>query len=342
MDSHSLPPSRGSVSSLGKPAFNKSPSLRSAHSSSSSLSSKNSSISGGFGKVEIVSDPELGMLAIKRVDTRSTESEFKLKQDVLSREIALLKTLSHPNIVRFIDASPEQLVMVYGGIDLETACRGEFDQIQGEQPAVNTLNNEKERLAVATGIAKGLEYLHQKYIVHRDLKPSNVLLNEKGEVRIADFGEACVVPPDLEGKNHEQSGTPRYRPLDWCLEYGWTVDSDLWSLGCVLYFLHHNKHLFRKIKCTADDKTTFVRYKGVYGEAARSIEGYDNLRDWVEEELLKMQEQSDESLTMQLVDILLHTDPKKRINLKDVIMSIEQGEVVDIEDEQPEGDQEQA
>ena len=341
MDSSSLFPAQGHCPSRSGFAHDKPSSSRHPEGSGSSRSPRVSSFTGGFGKVNIVSDPVRGLIAVKQVDASLKEDSCKYMQEVLDREIAVLRKLKHPNIVQFIDASPEQLVMAYGGIDLVTARKGNFEQIHSDQPAVNTLNNEKECLAIAAGIARGLEYLHKQFIVHRDLKPSNVLLNEKGEVRITDFGESCVITPEREGKNHEQSGTPSYRPLDWCLEYGWSVRSDLWSLGCVLYFLHHNSHLFYGIKLTANDQTTFINFMGEYGQTFRICNNAEELRNWVEEQLDVMQNKSDETLTMQLVDYILDTCPDDRLSLENILKSIEQGKLIGADDGQDKEDQEQ-
>lgn len=87
---------------------------------------------------------------------------------------------------------------------------------------------------VAGSILKGLTYLHkQMKVIHRDLKPSNILINGKGDVRLADFG----VAGEILGTNDlckTQCGTMLYMCPSRVEGKPYYFDTDLWSLGIIL------------------------------------------------------------------------------------------------------------
>jgi len=81
---------------------------------------------------------------------------------------------------------------------------------------------------------RGLEYIHSKNIIHRDIKSANILVNNRGEVKIADFGLAKKVGPGYSGKLTQRVVTRWYRApelLLGCKTY--TTKIDIWALGCV-------------------------------------------------------------------------------------------------------------
>jgi 5'-AMP-activated protein kinase catalytic alpha subunit len=83
-------------------------------------------------------------------------------------------------------------------------------------------------------IIEGLGYIHKKRILHRDIKLDNILLDGKGNVKIADFGVSKLVKPG--DVMHEQSGTPAYIAPEILREEGYMgFKADIWSAGVVLY-----------------------------------------------------------------------------------------------------------
>jgi serine/threonine protein kinase len=145
------------------------------------------------------------------------------------REAAALRDLNHPNIVPYIDTFQEGmnyfLVMEYmpGG--------SLYDRLQAE----GALSIEDAR-QIAIDISDALIRAHRLDIIHRDLKPENILFDGDGNPHLADFGVAGVVSETtrLTGTG-TQVGTPYYMsPEAW---HGERLDaqSDIWSLGIVLY-----------------------------------------------------------------------------------------------------------
>ncbi|XP_027910641.1 mitogen-activated protein kinase kinase 10 [Vigna unguiculata] len=99
--------------------------------------------------------------------------------------------------------------------------------------------SEKVISVLARRVLEGLGYLHGMNIVHRDIKPSNLLINGKGEVKIADFGVSHVVEGRFEG-NENDAGTCAYMsperidPERWGGENADEFAGDVWSMGVVM------------------------------------------------------------------------------------------------------------
>ena len=114
-------------------------------------------------------------------------------EDVRS-EIAIMKKLRHPNVVRFVevidDPSSDKLYLILdyvpGGALLSDARRGPSSWQPLDEPVARRLLRD---------IVRGLAYLHAHGIIHQDLKPDNVLLDAHGRARIADFGVARFLHP---------------------------------------------------------------------------------------------------------------------------------------------------
>jgi serine/threonine protein kinase len=93
--------------------------------------------------------------------------------------------------------------------------------------------------------AKGLDYVHREGIIHRDLKPGNIMLSNDGEVKIMDFSIAHV-DIGFEGHDTEIQGSPMYMPPEQLTEEKRLVaQSDIYSLGAVMYSLLAKKSPYK-------------------------------------------------------------------------------------------------
>lgn len=84
-------------------------------------------------------------------------------------------------------------------------------------------------------LLRGLSYCHKRRVLHRDLKPQNLLISEKGELKLADFGLARAKSVPTKTYSNEVV-TLWYRPPDVLLgstEY--TTSIDMWGVGCIFY-----------------------------------------------------------------------------------------------------------
>ncbi|VVC29341.1 Armadillo-type fold,Protein kinase, ATP binding site,WD40-repeat-containing domain,Protein kinase [Cinara cedri] len=151
--------------------------------------------------------------------------------DKVYREIALLKKLDHPNVVKLVevleDPDEDHLYLVF-----ELLERGEVMQVPGDPPM-----SESKARSYFRDILLGLEYLHFQRIVHRDIKPSNLLIDANGHVKIADLG-VCNEFDGSDDLLSSSAGTPAFTAPE-VLDPSTTAYSgkalDVWALGCTLY-----------------------------------------------------------------------------------------------------------
>lgn len=148
---------------------------------------------------------------------------------LLHNEAVLAGPINHPHIVSLIDvderANPPYLVLEYvQGHSLE----------QHTQP--DTLLPVPEVLDIAFKCCNALEYAHAHGLVHRDIKPANILLCNDGDVKLTDFGAAMSQNGDVT-QLAGLTGSPAYMSPEQIREEPLTAQSDMFSLGVVLYEL---------------------------------------------------------------------------------------------------------
>ncbi len=153
------------------------------------------------------------------------------------REARIQAQLIHPNIVQVYELAKwegeEWMVMEY-------CPSGSLKDYILE----NTLQID-EIVTIIESILDGLEYAHTHGVIHRDMKPSNILLGKDGLWKITDFGIAQVVDNLELTKMGVQLGTPFYMaPEQWRAEKNITGTSDIYAMGCILYYLVSKNHPF--------------------------------------------------------------------------------------------------
>ncbi|NNE62443.1 MAG: protein kinase [Gammaproteobacteria bacterium] len=146
--------------------------------------------------------------------------------------------MQHPSVVSVYDAGQEgdmnYIVMEFvDGVTLQ-------DYISGER----TLSF-SQIIDIIYQCAKGLDYVHRQGVIHRDLKPGNIMLSVEGEVKIMDFSIAHV-DVGFDGDDSELQGSPMYMPPEQLSEEKRLVfQSDIYSLGAVMYALLARKAPFK-------------------------------------------------------------------------------------------------
>ncbi len=186
---------------------------------------------GGFGVVYRGYDPRLKReVAIKVLHPQHSSEPSRVSRFL--REAQSAARLNYPGIVQIYDIVEENqrlaLVMEYvHGKNLDRYIRD------------NSNLSLIERIDIGTQIAESLHLAHQAGIVHRDIKPANILVDEHGIVKLTDFNLARLRDISLTPLTGEHNvlGTPAYMSPEQCLGKEATPQSDIYSLGVVLYFL---------------------------------------------------------------------------------------------------------
>jgi len=153
------------------------------------------------------------------------------------REVSLLKDLKHANIVTLHDIvhTDKSLTLVFEYLERD------LKQYMDDCGAILSMNNVKLFLYQ---MLRGLAYCHARRVLHRDLKPQNLLINERGELKLADFGLARAKSVPTKTYSNEVV-TLWYRPPDVLLgstEYSTPID--MWGVGCIFYEMASGRPLF--------------------------------------------------------------------------------------------------
>ncbi|XP_034235814.1 calcium/calmodulin-dependent protein kinase kinase 2 isoform X2 [Thrips palmi] len=151
--------------------------------------------------------------------------------DRIYREIAILKKLDHPNVVKLVevldDPEEDHLYLVF-----ELLERGEVLHVPTDTPL-----SEAQARQYFRDVVMGIEYLHYQRIIHRDIKPANLLLGEDGRVQIADLG-VCNEFLGQDAFLSSTAGTPAFTAPEALNSRQFSGKAcDLWSMGVTLFSL---------------------------------------------------------------------------------------------------------
>ncbi len=195
---------------------------------------------GGMGEVYLAFDTRLNRkVALKSLGTASAAEPGT--HDRLLREARAAAGLAHPNIAAIHDI-------------FETGSRPciVMEYVQGESLAARVGRGPlpcEQALSIGIQLADALTHAHAAGVIHRDLKPANVMLGPDGTAKVLDFGLAKTrdleTDPPPDGLTHEAarsqsgkiSGTPAYMAPEQLLGSQATPQSDIYSLGVLLFEL---------------------------------------------------------------------------------------------------------
>ncbi|KAF9912545.1 hypothetical protein BX616_010298 [Lobosporangium transversale] len=184
---------------------------------------------GEFAKVKLGVHADTGEeVAIKLIRRQSMDNTQRISK--IGREISVLRTIRHPNIITLFDVIETER---YFGIVIEYASGGElFDHILAHRYL-----RERDACRLFAQLMSGVHYLHSKHIVHRDLKLENLLLDKNRNIIITDFGFANQFDSSSSDLMSTSCGSPCYAAPELVICDGLYVGTgvDIWSCGVILY-----------------------------------------------------------------------------------------------------------
>ncbi|PKI67030.1 hypothetical protein CRG98_012568 [Punica granatum] len=184
---------------------------------------------GGFGKVYKGKLKGGQQIAVKRLEGCSNEGKKQFKN-----EIMLMVRLQHRNLVKLVGFCFEggERIIIYEFVPYASLDRFISD------PNKRVLLDWTKRYKIIKGTARGLLYLHvdsQLRLIHRDLKPANILLDEKMNPKIADFGTGRLFASDQSRERTRNiAGTFGYMPPEYVQRGEISLKTDVFSFGVMI------------------------------------------------------------------------------------------------------------
>ncbi|XP_028841860.1 mitogen-activated protein kinase kinase kinase kinase 5-like [Denticeps clupeoides] len=188
---------------------------------------------GSYGDVFEARNITTGAYSAVKVQNIESQDDFTLVQ----QEVDILKECDHKNIVA-VHTSTLREEKLY--IAMEFCAGGSLQDIYEETGPLS----EQEIAFVCRETLQALQYLHRSNIIHRDIKGGNILLTEKGDVKITDFGLAAKVSNSTERQKSVVGTTHWIAPEVYAAEHNGGYDHlcDIWSLGITAVELGEPEH----------------------------------------------------------------------------------------------------
>ena len=183
---------------------------------------------GAYAKVYQCINIETGeLMAVKHFSLSEDLQKIEKEFTSLKREVALLRRLDHPNVVKYYqtdlsqDMNSVDVLMEYvpGGSIKKVIQR--YKRL--EEPVVRCYTRQ---------LLGGLKYLHTNGVIHRDLKCANILLTHNGVVKISDFGSSKQYMSNYYDLTKSLKGSPYWMAPEVVTRQGHSFEADIWSVGC--------------------------------------------------------------------------------------------------------------
>lgn len=202
---------------------------------------------GTYGQVYKARDKDTGeMVALKKVRLDNEKEGFPI---TAIREIKILRQLNHQSIINMKEIVTDK----EDAVDFKKD-KGAFylvfeymdHDLMGLLESGLVHFNELHIKSFMKQLMEGLDYCHKKNFLHRDIKCSNILLNNRGQIKLADFGLARLYSSEESRPYTNKVITLWYRPPELLLgEERYTPAIDVWSCGCILGELFTKKPIFQ-------------------------------------------------------------------------------------------------
>jgi len=188
------------------------------------------------------------------------------------REISLMKELKHDNILALQDVihTENKLMLVFEYMDKD--LKKYMDTYGSPLPP-------EQIKSFMFQLLRGVAFCHEKHVLHRDLKPQNLLINRRGELKLADFGLARAFGIPVNTFSNEVV-TLWYRAPDVLLgSRQYSTSIDIWSAGCIMAEMFTGRPLFPG-QTNDDQLSRIFRVMGTpTRDTWRGIEDYSEWKD---------------------------------------------------------------
>ena len=226
---------------------------------------------GGMGQIFRGHDAQGNIVAIKEILPEfATDWGIRAR---IEKEVEFLMKCDHPSIVKlhlaFYDESTQNYYIIMemvDGLNIE-----QYVMRNGPIP-------EPEAVEMMMKILDALQCVHNAHIIHRDIKPSNIMIRPNGNICLLDFG----VAKDMENGGGgtiagSVIGTDGYMSPEQADGYSVNYNTDIYSLGCVLYYMLTGHHAFNTLSSEFETKDAIL-----YTEFPRLSKYNKNLSDVIQ------------------------------------------------------------
>ncbi|CAK0886243.1 unnamed protein product [Prorocentrum cordatum] len=170
-------------------------------------------------------------VALKRIKVCDMDAQARREVEA---EVRMLRSLQRPTIISYLSSFLENNELV---IVLELAAHGDLSNLLGNLKQDRRSLSELQIWACLFQVSDGLQHMHSLRVMHRDLKPANIFVCDKGVVKLGDLGLGRQFSSNTYVA-HSVVGTPFYMSPEVITSCGgYAFESDIWSLGCILYEL---------------------------------------------------------------------------------------------------------
>ncbi|KAJ9498811.1 negative regulator of the PHO system [Exophiala xenobiotica] len=253
------------------------------------------------------------LVALKEIHLDSEEGT----PSTAIREISLMKELKHENIVTLYDVihTENKLMLVFEYMDKDLK---KYMDARGDRGQLDSVTIKR----FMQDLLRGTAFCHDNRVLHRDLKPQNLLINTKGQLKLADFGLARAFGIPVNTFSNEVV-TLWYRAPDVLLgSRTYNTSIDIWSAGCIMAEMYTGRPLFPGTT-NEDQLQKIFRLMGTPSERtwpgiSQLPEYKSNFPSFATQSLSILLPQVDQ-LGLDLLGKLLQLRPENRISAQDAL-----------------------
>ena len=218
---------------------------------------------GKFGNVSLVHNKK-HFFAIKAVSRKAAEKQ-KILIKYFIQERNILLTLDNPFVMKLLKTFKTENNIFFL---LEYIKGRGMNKYLNSRSQIKLLN-EKETIFYTANILLALDYLNSRQVCHRDLKPDNIIIDEKGYLKIIDFGTSIIIDKNY---TNTVTGTPHYMAPEILLGQGYGFSCDYWSLGIIAYETYYGIYPFgRNAKDPIDVYKEVIKKDVIYNGGLNKI-----------------------------------------------------------------------